>query len=140
MNMQPEQQESEAVEPDGPWELWQANAERFFFKRLIPGAAVCFALVILIWFMIDVTISLQRGGHLRFRTGYGRIEPGMSLDDAEALIGAAGKEIAEAFVPQTASGQVVNGDRYFQWESNYCRIISFKDGKVAEKNLWEPSL
>lgn len=78
---------------------------------------------------------------------YERIREGMTPADVERLLGGTGNEINESFVPLILIGQpkqeerVVSGDQYHRWEngSSYI-IVSFRNGVVAGKYYWEPSL
>jgi len=77
----------------------------------------------------------------------------MTLNEVERLLGAPGVEIGQSRLPSIVDSSLplgdprhvriaVSGERYFRWEGDYQAelIVSLKDGAVAEKYFWEPSL
>lgn len=81
---------------------------------------------------------------------YERIRPGMTLAEVEQLLGEPGMPLSEQELPQVGYGPgpgkaPVNGDRYFQWKEapeGFGRyiLISLRNGVVADKYYWQPSL
>lgn len=80
---------------------------------------------------------------------YARIHEGMSLADVETLLGEPGRAVEERYLPFVVDRSVeprklkpvISGQEYYQWDegARYI-IISLRDGVVAEKYYWEPSL
>jgi hypothetical protein len=95
-------------------------------------------------------IGCERVGKFSY-ANYERIQVGMTLTEVERLLGAPGEEIDESFVALTNVGdkktkRVVSGDKYYKWFKDKADVlgawivISLKNGLVAEKYYWEPSL
>ena len=86
---------------------------------------------------------------------YERIRPGMTVEEVERLMGSQGYEVSvENGLPQVVDHDVpfdhpkrlkpvVSGERCLSWgdAGTYRQVIvSLRDGVVAEKWYWEPSL
>jgi len=82
-----------------------------------------------------------------------RICPGMGLADVQRLLGSPGTETFESCLPGVVDWNVpvthpkrvkpvVSGEQYFRWDDAEGAkiIISLRDGVVAEKWYWKPSL
>src|SRR5690348_5798548 len=70
-----------------------------------------------------------------------RIQVGMDLEQVERLLGP-GTELLPSHVPLQGLRPVVTGGHVFQWKnprSGGYILVAFNDGKVCEKNYWEPN-
>jgi hypothetical protein len=81
---------------------------------------------------------------------YKRIQPGMTLNEVERLLGQPGREVSESELEQALDWNIAvrqarrvrhvdPGERYFRWEkgSGYI-IVSVRGDVVTEKWYWEP--
>ena len=115
-------------------------------RRWVPAVLVLLVLLVVaavLWFNCTGTFS-----HVNFE----RIRPGMSLAEAERILGSPGVEIHESELPHIVDWSVpvedpkrirpvVAGEKYVRWELHDSKIIvSLRGGVVAEKWYWEPSL
>jgi hypothetical protein len=83
---------------------------------------------------------------------YERIQPGMTLNAVERLLGHPGKEVPESALETVVDRSVpvghprrvkpvISGERYLRWDrgSGYI-IVGLRGGVVAEKWYWESEL
>jgi hypothetical protein len=113
-------------------------------------------LLILLAILLTLALAAVAGAAWWCRPGvfsysnYQGIQPGMTLEQVESLLGGPGREIPESEVTYVVDNNapvgstkrlkhVVAGERYFEWgEDLFELIISLKGGRVAEKWYWEP--
>lgn len=72
---------------------------------------------------------------------YGKIRSGMTVKEAEAILGAS-QEFDGSYVPSTRDGPVVRGQQFIHWEDKRGREVwvATKDGEICDQWYWEPSL
>lgn len=105
--------------------------------------------------VLAAVVRFNREGTIS-HVNYERILRGMSLAEVERLMGTPGTETFEDRLPGVVDWDVpvdhprrikavVSGERYFQWgemhvDNGVMIVVSFRDGVVAEKWYYEPSL
>jgi hypothetical protein len=108
-------------------------------KRLALGCA-SFALVALVVIASLILAQCRRG--VISECNYGKIRPGMTVSEVEAILGS-GQELEGKYVPYTHTGPVSSGERFFKWEDRTTARkvwVGIRSGRVCDKWYWEPSL